>query len=71
MYLHEIINRPQNEEISQEESLFIIKEYVRIRKGVEITPVIQTRAIPRIFIQDQLTKMIAMRDHAIKWFKNN
>lgn len=69
MVLSEIINRPQNEDISTQESLFVIQEYVRIRKGRVIRAFIPH--LHPVIIKDQLIKMIKLRDHAINWFKLN
>ena len=40
MNLKEIINRDFSEPISQEECLFILHEYTKIRKNIEINPII-------------------------------
>lgn len=36
--LQEIINRPNEVAIEEGEAYFVLKEYVRIRKGVDIEP---------------------------------
>ena len=40
MNLLEIINRDESVPITQDEALYVIKEYVKIRKGVDIKPII-------------------------------
>ena len=70
MDLEEIVNRNTNIQIEQAESLFVIKEYVRIKKGIHINPVIFIN-VPQIFLVKQLKMMAAMSLHAIMWFKMN
>lgn len=62
MNLKELIKR--NERLSVEESLFVIKEYVKIRKGVDIVPVLDPMLMSR-FLMNQLT------DYAINWLRSN
>lgn len=62
MNLKELIKR--NERLSVEESLFVIKEYVKIRKGVDIVPVLDPMLMSR-FLMNQLT------DYAVNWLRSN
>ena len=70
MNLSNIVNRPFEQPISQDESLFIIKEYIKTRTGQDITPKIETRF--GIFNTNmELSRMISMTNYAIGWFRNN
>lgn len=62
MNLNELIKK--NERLSIEESLFVIKEYIKIRKGVEIVPVLDPMLMSR-FLMNQLT------DYAVNWLRSN
>lgn len=70
MDLKEIVTRDTSLDITQEESLFVLKSYVKIRKGKNIEPVIITD-MPTIFIQGQLQLMGQMTIHAVTWLNNN
>lgn len=70
MNLRDIIYRHNSLPIEQEESLYVIKTYVKVRTGETINPVINPN-LPHIFVLDQLQKMIMLTNHAINWFKNN
>ncbi len=54
--------------LEQDESLFIIKEYVRIRKGVEINPVIETR-FGKFYSMQQLGLMMELVTTATIWLR--
>ena len=70
MSVDEIINRKETDPLTQEEALFIIKEYVKERKGRDIVPEIYHNQ-PTPFVVMQLQLMGEMACHAIGWFKNN
>tara|TARA_R110000851_G_scaffold305835_1_gene463989 strand:- start:6050 stop:6274 length:225 start_codon:yes stop_codon:yes gene_type:complete len=70
MELKEIVERDINAPIDQDEALFVLKEYVRVRKGRDINPTIITN-MPAIFIIQQLELMSKMTLHAIVWFRDN
>jgi hypothetical protein len=70
MNLKEIVNRPDNYVIDQSEALFVIKEYVKARKGVDIEPVINTTN-GKIYTGMELQKMTEMATHAVGWFRAN
>lgn len=66
MNLQEIINRNDSYPITQDECLFVIKEYVKIRKNVDITPVIN------MFNPIQEVELMAkLANIAIHWLRTN
>ena len=70
MNLSKIVNRPFEQPITQDESLFVIKEYIKTRTGKDIKPEIETRF--GIFnTHRELSRMISMTNYAIGWFRNN
>ena len=70
MDLKEIITRDLTAPIEQEEALFVLKEYVKARKGKDINPTIVTN-VPSILIMQQLELMNKLSLHAVVWFKKN
>lgn len=70
MNLKEIVNRDDRKPVSQNECLFVIKEYIKIRKGVDVDPRIETRLGRMKTILD-LQLMSQMATHAIGWLKGN
>ncbi len=70
MNLVEIVNRKDNHNLSDDEALFVIKEYVKIRKGVEITPIIEKR-LGKAYAMIQLNMLFEMASLAIFWLKEN
>jgi len=70
MDLKEIINRPNEAPIEENEACFIIKEYIKTRKGVEVNPIIETR-LGNTYAMREVGLMNKMLDHAIEWFKEN
>ena len=67
--LKEIVNRPDTQAVEQDEALFVIKEYVKARKGVDVNPHIETGHGNMYAIQ-QIQMMVSMLPHAIGWFRN-
>lgn len=70
MDLKEIINRPITESIDQDESCFVIKQYLRIRKNINVNPIPESRLGRNKFISE-ISLMSEMTNHAIVWFKEN
>jgi len=68
--LKEIVFGDASSPISQDECLFVIKEYVAERKGVEITPFVNPRQ-NRLALMMQLNLMMEMTNTAIGWFTKN
>lgn len=68
MDIKEIVNRPYEYPISQEESLFVIREYIRIRKGVVINPEIDVRH-GQMKAMIELQMMAEMSNHACLWLR--
>lgn len=70
MDLKEIINRPLTQPMQQDESLFVLNEYVRIRKNVNISPVLLQTNV-RFYNEQQLKMMSDMVTVALAWLKEN
>lgn len=70
MDLKEIAFRSPNAPIEQEECLYVVKQYVKIRKGVDINPKIDTK-FGRIGIERELYIMLLMSNIAINWLRIN
>lgn len=70
MDLNDIVNRDLSAPITQQGSLFVIREYVKRRKGVEIDPQVSPHSHPFVTL-GELNKMIEMTLTAIIWFRNN
>jgi len=70
MDLKEIVNRDLDLPLTQEESLFVLKEYVKVRKGQDINPVI-IMDMPTPFIIRQLEIMASLTFYAIMWYRTN
>lgn len=70
MDLTEIINRPDETPLQEQECYFILSEYVRARKGVAIVPRIETRFGQMIAERDAAI-MHEMLNYAIAWFRIN
>ena len=68
MDLKEIVNRPDNYAITQEEVLFVIKEYIKIRKNVDVNPTIDVRSGNMKAIME-LQMMIEMATYAVGWLR--
>ena len=72
MNLKEIINRDFSEPIFQEECLFVLYEYIKIRKNIEINPIINITSIKgQLTILHQIQEMIKLTNTAIIWYRNN
>jgi hypothetical protein len=76
MELKEIVNRSNNIPIQEEEAMYLTKEYVKVRKGVDVNPnltddlaVIHTKN--GIELVNQITIMHHLVNCAIGWFRNN
>ena len=67
MVLKEIISRSTNGEITQEESLFVIKQYIKIRKNVDVEPVIRN-GMMGLFQPHDIKIMKVLTDRALDWF---
>ena len=70
MDLKEIINRPNETPLEQEEAYLVIKQYVKARKGVDIKPKIEIRR-GRLVAMHEINLMHQMLNHAIAWFREN
>lgn len=70
MDLKEIVNRPDGTPIEEQEAYFVIKEYVKARKDVDIQPQINAR-MGQIQAMFEVNLMHQMLSYAIAWFKEN
>lgn len=70
MDLKEIVNRPDNYTITQDEALFVIKEYIKIRKNVDVNPTIDIRS-GKMKVIMELKMMIEMVTYAVGWLRGN
>ena len=70
MDLREIINRPDDVPIEEEESYFVIREYIKIRKGKNVNPRIETR-FGHIYSMQECHLMLNMLNYAIIWLREN
>lgn len=68
MYLKEIVNRPNEMPIEQDEALFVIKEYIKARKGVDTNPKVETK-LGTFHTMIELDLMIDMLNYAVGWFR--
>jgi hypothetical protein len=66
MKLKELIEK---QELTTDESLFIIQQYVKIRKGLDITPAIL--ADNELQFMREIHLMNYLLQHAILWLKQN
>ena len=72
MNLKEIITRDFSETITQEECLFVLHEYIKVRKNIEVNPIIDIISIKgQLTILPQMQKMIELTNAAIMWYRNN
>ena len=67
MVLKEIISRSTNGEITQEESLFVIKQCIKIRKNVDVEPIIR-KGMMGLFQPHDIQMMKVLTDRALDWF---
>ena len=70
MNLKEIVFRSDNKALTEDESLYVIKEYIKARKGVTVNPVIE-RGYGVMWLQQQYALMMKMLPYAIAWFREN
>lgn len=70
MNLKEIVNRHDSIPIQQDEAFFVISEYIKIRKGVDVQPRIENR-FGSLHAVAQVQLMGNMLIHAICWLKEN
>jgi hypothetical protein len=70
MDLKEIVNRPNETPIEEQEAYLVIKEYIKARKGVEIQPMIETR-LGKLNAMHEVNLMHQMLNYAIGWFRQN
>lgn len=68
MNLKEIINRPNETPLDEDEAYFVLKEYVKARKGVDINPRIEAR-FSSLNAMREVNIMHHMLNHAIGWFR--
>jgi hypothetical protein len=69
MDLKEIINRPNEQPIQEDEAYFLIKTYVKERKGVDIEPKINAIHF-NIFAQHEISLLHHMLNIIIDWYKS-
>lgn len=68
MDIKEIVNRPYNVPISQDESLYLIEQYVKDKKGVDVN----IHILMNPFTIERHTKlMLKALPYAIAHFKQN
>lgn len=70
MNLKEIVFRDYSKPITQEECIFVIREYIKTRKGVDVKPRLKTN-FGEFGAIHELSLMIDMTNHAISWFRGN
>jgi hypothetical protein len=70
MNLKEIVFRSDKTPIQQEESLFLIKEYIKARRGVDVNPEIDTR-FGYLGSYNEIRLMHEASISAIIWFREN
>lgn len=70
MNLQEIINRPINSLITNKECLFVIKQYIKTRKGVDVDPELNFQNGTMTSIKE-ISLMKEMTATAIQWFIAN
>lgn len=68
MNLYNLIQQDISTPLSMQECLFILKQYINIRKGIDVNPVINKNLF---HVQNEVTLMHYMTTHTIIWFKNN
>ena len=68
MILSEIVNRPDDQPINQPEAMFVIREYVKIRKGIDIDTRIET-GYGNFIVESEVRLMVQMVNVAVVWFK--
>lgn len=69
MNLRDIVNRPDGYPIDQDEAVFVIEQYVKIRKGKEIKGYIETN-YGALNTSKELNLMMKMSTHAICWLRD-
>ena len=67
MNLSEIINKP---EPTQDEMLFAIQQYIKIRKGEDVNPVIDTSR-SNMYTMVQLQQMRRLYFVSAEWLRDN
>lgn len=70
MDLYEIVHRAPELPLEQDEAIYVIKEYIKARKGLNITPII-TSEVPNIFTAFEFQKFKLMLAAALTWFRLN
>jgi hypothetical protein len=70
MNLKEIINRPNETPLEEDEACLVIKQYIKARKGVDVKPKIEIR-YGRARAMHEVNLMHQMLNHAIGWFRQN
>ena len=70
MDIKEIVNRPDSIPIQEKEAYFVIREYVKARKGVEIDPEIDL-SFGSISAIREIHLMHSMLNSAISWYRQN
>ena len=70
MEIQEIVQRPDNLPISEEEAMFLITEYIRVKKGVKVNMHIEKRY--GIFgMEREYSLMAKMLPYAVSYFREN
>ena len=70
MTIQEIISRLDTSPLTEEECYFVLSEYIRIRKGKVVHPVINAQ-YGEIHAFTEMQKMHEMLNVAITWFREN
>ena len=70
MNLKEIVNRPNETPLEEDEAYLVIKQDVKARKGVDIEPRIEIRR-GKFVAMHEVNLMHQMLNHAIAWFREN
>ena len=70
MNLKEIVFRDDALPIEQDEALFLMKEYIKVRKGVTVEPYIE-RGSSMLHTKIQLTRLAQTVPYMVMWFRSN
>ena len=69
MDIKDIVNKPDTYEFSQDEMIFVISEYIKDRKGIEVKPRINT-SFGQFVTMNELNIMNHLFNYALNWYKN-
>lgn len=70
MNLKEIIKRSHSQLMQQHEAFFVIQQYIKARKGVDVQPTIDQR-MGMFSVTKDIQYMHEMLTYAVEWFREN